>query len=208
MGVLKAMIKERFDYGIFKLIDHKKVDPTLKSVAVARLCMNAWDGFDSCGWIPNKYMNRKISHVVGFAPAICKFADPSQKEITMAKAVPYVYLKEVVIVVVSFELAKTAQLQYLEKRVDYIQFSSLEAHVAVVERHSSSVPSVENEDETSPAVAADVNQHDDDDEDWDVENAVSLDSVEQVGASNRPSDYKSSRQAVKTQTFWNCYQGV
>lgn len=37
MCVLRALIKEHFDYGTLQLIDHTDIDPTLAFVAVAHM---------------------------------------------------------------------------------------------------------------------------------------------------------------------------
>lgn len=81
----------------------------------------------------------------------------------------------------SFAFSKAPWLQYLEKEPDYFGVPSLCAHEALLKKHPCHVASVEDECQ-APSAASAVADDFEDDVNWDLEGAIELDSIDQVGA--------------------------
>lgn len=83
-------------------------------------------------------------------------------------------------------------LQFIAQIKNYFRIPSLETQDAFSKRRSSSTASAVENRQASPVAAAEVAISNDEDYDWDLEDALGLDDVEQVRAKCRLRDFQNS----------------
>lgn len=127
MCVPKAMIKERFDYAIPRLIERMKVDPTNAFVDVARLFEINWNDLRSYDWFYYDYKTGKLFQVGGSAPMVCKLTDDTEEKNDGSKVFCSIYSEEFATRDMSFVSAKADWSHFLEKNMNCFGIWSFEA---------------------------------------------------------------------------------
>lgn len=132
IGVPEVMFKERFDFGILRLIDRMYVGTTLPFVAVARLCKVDWDAHGLHDWLPYEYESEKFCCVIGSAPMVCKPVVVTERNVAGSDSVRTIYCEEFAKLGISVEFARGAWLQYSDKKLGSIGVPSVAAQDALL----------------------------------------------------------------------------
>lgn len=160
-------------------MDRMTVNPTLAFIAAAPLCKVEWDVHGSDDQFLYHYKTGKLFRVGDTEHMLRKLTDGVEEESPGTETIHSIYREEFAMCCMSFDFANAARLQFLDKKKTYcFKVPSIAAQKALRERSSIPAVSFVNESQVSPSTAAVTDNADNDNDDWDLKNAVGLVNVE------------------------------